>query len=56
MRRVLTNRASTETAFLEIVRQHNIQEEESRQAAKGLKRAWWKRMLLRRSAKPKADA
>ena len=30
----LTCRASTETAFLEIVRKHNVQEEESRQRVK----------------------
>ncbi|ORY26511.1 hypothetical protein BCR39DRAFT_541062 [Naematelia encephala] len=34
--------ASTETAFLEIVRSHNVQEEEGRVAAK---RSWWRRFL-----------
>lgn len=38
---VTIQEASTETAFLEIVRQHNIQEEERHE---GSKEPWWKRL------------
>jgi ATP-binding cassette subfamily A (ABC1) protein 3 len=38
---VTIQEASTETAFLEIVKQHNIQEEERHE---GRKEPWWKRL------------
>jgi ATP-binding cassette subfamily A (ABC1) protein 3 len=38
---VTIQEASTETAFLEIVKQHNIQEEERHE---GSKKSWWKRL------------
>jgi hypothetical protein len=38
---VTIQEASTETAFLEIVRQHNIQEEERHE---GARQPWWKRL------------
>jgi hypothetical protein len=38
---VTIQEASTETAFLEIVKQHNIQEEERHQ---GGKEPWWKKL------------
>lgn len=39
---VTIQEASTETAFLEIVKQHNIQEEERHQ---GVKVSWWSRIF-----------
>lgn len=42
---LMIHRASTETAFLEIVRQHNVQEEEGRTQSSQTK--WWRRKSRR---------
>lgn len=45
LQQVTIQEASTETAFLEIVKQHNIQEEERHQ---GVKVSWWSRIFSKK--------